>query len=129
MPSGNSNSAFMCEGVSKKAVISIGLMITVGLTGFVLPSCARSRPHRVYLHWHPPVPQQGVKVVSYNVYRSETSGEGYVRIKSGVHQTIYMDMHVKSDKTYFYVVTAVDEHGHESKHSNEIKATIPAADR
>jgi len=120
----------MCKGASKKTVIFIGVVITVVLAVFVfLPGCAGSRPHRVYLHWHPPVPEKAVRVVSYNVYRSETSGEHYVRIKSGVREPSYTDVHVNSGKSYFYVVTAVDERGHESKYSNEIKATIPGAGR
>src|SRR5215467_10077573 len=115
----DSNRTLMCKGASKKTVIFIGVVITVVLAVFVfLPGCAGSRPHRVYLHWHPPVSKKGATVVSYNVYRSETSGGHYVRIRSGVHKLDYTDMHVNSGKTYFYVVTAVDKQGQESKYSN-----------
>ena len=37
----------------------------------------------------------------------------------------YIDQSVQSGTPYYYVVTAVDSQGRESKYSNEIKATIP----
>src|SRR5260370_38262375 len=67
----------------------------------------------------------GVSVVGYNVYRSTTSGKQFVKIASRVPGPPYEDRMVVSGQTYFYVVTALDQAGHESRFSGEIRATIP----
>jgi len=64
-------------------------------------------------------------VVGYNVYRSTTSGKQFVKIASRVPGPPYEDRLVASGHTYFYVVTALDQAGHESRFSGEIRATIP----
>jgi len=64
-------------------------------------------------------------VVSYNIYRSTTPGGQYAKIASGVSRPPYDDRIVTSGRTYFYVVTAVDQSGHESRFSGEAKAAIP----
>jgi 6-phosphogluconolactonase len=65
--------------------------------------------------------------VSYNVYRSTTSG-AYTsanKIASGVSATSYPDSGLTSGTTYYYVVTAVDAGGNESPFSNEAFVTAP----
>jgi fibronectin type 3 domain-containing protein len=65
-------------------------------------------------------------VTGYNVYRSTTSGAGYLKITtSPLTSLTYVDDTVLSATTYFYVTTAVDESGIESSNSNEATATIP----
>lgn len=59
---------------------------------------------------------------SYKVYRSLTSGFGYVLIQSGVLVTNFTDIAVVIGTPYFYVVTAVGPGG-ESGFSNEDTAT------
>jgi fibronectin type 3 domain-containing protein len=59
------------------------------------------------------------------VYRSTVSGGSYVRLASKVPDVSYTDTIVNSGRTYFYVVTAVDESGQESRYSNETRAVIP----
>ena len=116
--------------MKRKATVAVtGLMLTLAFGFGPLRCFAKPRLHKVYLHWNCAVPNQSVKIVSYNVYRSTTSGEHYVRLASRVRKPKYTDTKVKSGTTYFYVVTAVDELGHESKYSNEVKARIPAAVR
>jgi predicted phage tail protein len=109
----------------------VGLVITLlactGLWLFQSSLKAKAKPHTVFLHWNPPVPKKGEKAMSYNVYRSLTSGGSYARIASGVRNPAYTDKQVASGTTYFYVVTAVDDVGRESKYSNEIKVHVPAA--
>ena len=62
--------------------------------------------------------------VSYNVYRSTTSGSGYSVISApgAVTTTAYTDNSAVGGTTYYYVVTAVNAGG-ESANSSEVPAT------
>jgi fibronectin type 3 domain-containing protein len=60
------------------------------------------------------------------VYRSTTSGGGYVKINGSLVPSMnYTDSAVQNGTTYFYVTTAVDGSGNESTFSNEASAAIP----
>jgi fibronectin type 3 domain-containing protein len=87
--------------------------------------CHKASPHSVTLTWEAPQVVPGVLVVGYNVYRSTTSGRQFVKIASRVPGPPYEDRLVGSDRTYFYVVTALDQAGRESRFSTEARATIP----
>ena len=57
----------------------------------------------------------------YNVYRSTTSGSGYVKLNNSLlGSSDYTDVNVINDTTYYYVVTAVDAAGLESVYSSEV---------
>ncbi|MCE5184518.1 MAG: hypothetical protein LLF76_00130 [Planctomycetaceae bacterium] len=62
----------------------------------------------------------------YNVYRSTTSGGGYVKL-NGVILTAsqYTDYTTVGMQTYYYVVRAVDTSWNESANSNERSVSIP----
>jgi fibronectin type 3 domain-containing protein len=78
--------------------------------------------HHVDLSWTPSTSS----VSGYNVYRSATSGSGYVKINSSLNaNTAYTDNSVQAGSTYFYVTTAVDSSGTESSFSNQVQAVIP----
>jgi fibronectin type 3 domain-containing protein len=65
-------------------------------------------------------------VSGYNVYRSSTSGSGYVRVNGGLVASVnFTDSPVQNATTYYYVTTAVDSGGNESSYSNEAQASIP----
>jgi fibronectin type 3 domain-containing protein len=65
-------------------------------------------------------------VTSYNVYRSTTSGSGFVKINPNpVPLFAYTDASVANGTTYYYVTTAVDSNGLESAFSNQVTAVIP----
>jgi fibronectin type 3 domain-containing protein len=65
-------------------------------------------------------------VAGYNVYRTTTSGTGYIKINaSPVGILSYTDSTVQNATTYYYVTTAVDTGGNESVNSNEVSAVIP----
>jgi len=85
----------------------------------------KAPPHSVTLRWEAPPAVPGVSVVGYNVYRSTTSGSQFVKIASRVPGPPYEDGLVVSGRTYFYVVTALDQSGRESRFSAEVRATIP----
>jgi fibronectin type 3 domain-containing protein len=102
------------------ATLSFGL---AGLAVFHL--AAKPKQHSVILTWKAPTPIAAVAVTGYNIYRSTTSGGPYVEIASGVPNLTYTDKIVVSGKTYFYVVTAVNQVKNESRYSEEIKAVIP----
>ena len=102
------------------------LLLTVcALLCIGLACCHKAPPHSVTLTWEAPPAAPGVSVVGYNVYRSATSGKQFVKIASRVPGPPYEDRLVVSGRTYFYVVTALDQVGHESRFSGEIRATIP----
>ena len=63
----------------------------------------------------------------YNVYRSETSGSGYLLIGTApgtIGDSWYQDSTGSSGVTYYWVVAAVDTSGNESPYSNESSATV-----
>lgn len=66
--------------------------------------------------------------VSYNVYRSTTSGSSYSKVNtSPVNALLFDDTGAVPGQKYFYAVTAVDSTGNESALSNEVNATLPLA--
>jgi len=103
----------------RKVLLGAVVFVVAGLL------CCHKGPHSVTLTWNAPRPSPGVTVVGYNIYRSTTPGERYVRLASRVAGSPYEDRLVVSGRTYFYVVTAVDQAGRESPHSVEARATIP----
>jgi fibronectin type 3 domain-containing protein len=60
---------------------------------------------------------------SYTLYRSASSGAGYVAIASGLVASSYVDSDVVNGTANYYVVTASDTAGNESGTSNESTAT------
>ena len=95
-----------------------GSPLTENLTG-----TGTSAPqHQVSLNWV----ASTSTVSGYNVYRSSTSGSGYVKLNSSLNvSTAYTDNSVVAGATYFYVTTAVDSSGNESSYSNQVQAAIP----
>jgi len=95
-----------------------GSPATIALSG----TGAQPSSHTVALSW-----QASTSVVSgYNVYRSTTSGSGYVKINSSLLGGLaYTDSNLQSTTTYYYVTTAVDSSGNESTYSNQASAVIP----
>ena len=95
-----------------------GSPLTENLTG----SGVAAPQHRVDLAWT----ASASSVTGYNVYRSSTSGSGYVKLNSSLNAgTSFSDSSVTAGATYFYVTTAVDSTGTESSYSNQVQATIP----
>jgi hypothetical protein len=117
-PSFSPTSAGSANGTVAVTSNAAGSPTTITLTGTgVQPSS-----HTVALSWN----ASTSNVTGYNVYRSTTSGTGYLRITtSPLTSLTYVDDTVLSATTYFYVATAVDENGIESSNSNEAQAIIP----
>ena len=102
-------------------LLALGALLYLGLAG-----CHKAQqPHWVTLTWEAPRAAPGVSVVGYKVYRSTTSGGPYVKLATRVPGPPYDDHLVNSDRTYFYVVTALDQSGRESRFSGEVQAKIP----
>ena len=60
----------------------------------------------------------------YNVYRSTSSGGSYSKINSSLlGSSSYTNSGLTNGTTYYYVVTAVDDAGHESVFSSQASAT------
>lgn len=60
---------------------------------------------------------------SYNLYRSPVSGGGWVKVGSGLTGSSFTDnTGLINARTYYYVVTASDAAGNESRYSNEVNA-------
>jgi len=107
----------------------LGLIWSVGM-GAPLNLTATGGESVVWLNWddnHEP------ELAGYNVYRSTTSGSGYVKVNSSlVTDSNYTDSGLTDGIVYYYVVTAVDTNNNESRYSSEASAsprdlTPPAA--
>ena len=62
----------------------------------------------------------------YNVYRSTTSGSGYIKQNIAVVvDSNYIDNTAAGNETYYYVVTAVDTSWNQSGNSNEVSIDHP----
>ena len=85
----------------------------------------RLEPHGVTLTWQAPPPKPGVNVAGYNIYRRTADGGPFVKIAARVLTSPYEDRLVSRGRTYYYVVTTVDQNDRESRFSSEAKAEIP----
>ena len=81
--------------------------------------------HPVSLSWSPSSSQN---LAGYNVYRSATSGSGYVKLNSSpLTGTAYVDASSQPGQTYYYELTSVDVSGNESAPSSPpAMAPIPS---
>jgi fibronectin type 3 domain-containing protein len=83
---------------------------------------AQQVQHNVQLSWT----DSGSGLSGFNVYRSTSSGSGYILLNGALVSTdAFTDSTAQSGTTYFYVTTAVDSTGTESSYSNEAQAIIP----
>ncbi len=91
---------------------------TISLSGMAVPIV----PRVATLSWNP----SSSVVWGYNVYTSTVSGGPYTKLTPApTLATSYSDASVRSGRTYYYVVTAVNSSSVESIHSNEASAVIP----
>lgn len=106
------------NGVITVASNATGSPATISLAGNGMANV----PHSVSLSWS----ESTSGVSGYNVYRTTTSGSGYVRVNGAVVAAKdYVDSTVQGGTTYYYVTTAVDASGKESAYSNEAQAVVP----
>lgn len=63
------------------------------------------------------------EALAYNIYRSTTTGKDYLLL-GAVPETQFVDTRVEDGKTYFYVLTALDQSFQETEYSEERKITI-----
>jgi predicted phage tail protein len=84
----------------------------------------------VTLSWDSPSDNGGSALTGYNIYRSSTSGTGYISLINVSSTTFeYNDTTVTNGETYYYVIRAVNEIG-ESQNSDEVigtPASVPSA--
>ncbi len=86
-------------------------------------SGTKGTQHSVSLSWG----ASTSSVVGYNVYRSGTASGPYTKLTTTPDvSTNYIDSSVQSGQTYYYVNTAVDSRGAESKYSIQVRALIPS---
>jgi len=83
---------------------------------------AQARAHTVTLSWR----ANGRAIVGYNIYRGAAPKGPYAKINTSPHPApTYTDASVQAGQTYFYMTTAVDKKGRESKFSNRVQVTLP----
>lgn len=86
----------------------------------------------IMLEWaSPDSTLEPIDVFRYNIYRSETSPVDITKAKNLIHITaapthLFLDNSIKSNHTYYYVVTALDRVNNQSPPSNEVKVFLPA---
>jgi hypothetical protein len=121
------------QAIRKRAPVILGALLLGGLAlsaarwghlnALSQGSGASPRPHSVDLKWNAS-PSRDVR---YNVYRSEKAGGPYSKLTPDpVLGTTYTDRTVQSGHSYFYRVTAVNNQGHESAFSTQIKVVVPS---
>jgi fibronectin type 3 domain-containing protein len=106
-------------------VAGVAVMLAIFAAMLVHSGEKSPKPHTVTLTWQAAAALPGKTVARYNVYRGTTPGGPYSKLASGVRDTKYQDGLVNARTTYYYVVTSVDEAGHESQYSAEIQARVP----
>jgi len=111
--------ATMKVPVLEKRLIVLLLFITVLLAG-LLVTRRQSEPHHVLLTWHQPAPTLGIRIVGYNIYRHASEGSQFVRIATHIPGPPYKDRMISPGRTYFYVVTSIDQFGRESRYSSQV---------
>jgi len=106
-------------------VAGLAAVLSILAVIFVHSGDKSPKAHKITLTWQAAASSAGKPVPSYNVYRGTTPGGPYSKLASGIKDTKYQDTSVNSGTTYYYVVTSVDEAGHESQYSAEIQAKVP----
>ena len=117
----NINGAGVCSVVTVQRIVNAALGAACVVDGSSPPPPPPS--HSVTLNWVASTTPN----VSYNVYRSTTSGGPYsTKLNaSPIAGLSYVDNAVQAGQTYYYVVTAVDGSGNESVPSVQAIATVP----
>ena len=83
---------------------------------------AQSGQHAVTLAWR----ATSSAVAGYNIYRGVAPKGPYAKMNTAPHPApTYTDASVQPGRTYFYMTTAVDKKGRESKFSNQVQVTLP----
>jgi fibronectin type 3 domain-containing protein len=78
--------------------------------------------HSVTLSWKSGKPN----TIGYNIYRGIKSKGPYSKINTSPHpKATFTDSSVQGGETYFYVTTALNKNGKESRYSNQVQVTIP----
>ena len=96
---------------------------TLAVESLIGSGTASSSSHAVSLRWSPSTSD----VVGYNIYRGSVPGGPYTKINPVLTpSTSYVDSSVQGGKTYYYVSTAIEPGGTESKYSNQMQAVIPS---
>jgi fibronectin type 3 domain-containing protein len=82
----------------------------------------QAEAHSVTLSWR----ASKSNTIGYNIYRGVSSTGPYSKINSSPHpKATFTDASVQRGQTYFYVTTALNKNGEESRRSNQIQVTIP----
>ena len=108
--------------VRKRSKPTILPMLALAIILTIVGGC-RSK-HSVTLNWQKAEAPQGT-MIGYHIYRTTKQGGPYSPIASRVQSTSYKDESISSGETYYYVVTSVDDAGHESQYSQEISTRVP----
>jgi Abnormal spindle-like microcephaly-assoc'd, ASPM-SPD-2-Hydin len=99
--------------------------VSVSLAGNAVTTMPASSgsSHTVKLTWD----ASPGNISGYYVYRGEISGGPYTRVDASLVSSLeYADTGVQSGQEYFYVVTSVNNGGHESAYSTQVSVTIPS---
>jgi len=102
---------------------NVHLVIGIVLATFLSYASLLGQALSVQLEWNP---NSEPDLSGYNIYRSNQSGFGYVRLNATlIPGTTYTDTTIDAGQTYYYVCTAVNASDLESGFSNEVPYTVP----
>ena len=104
-------------------VLTILVAVSIGTKYYKAPRTVGATKHSVVLTWKP---SASPTLAGYNVYRSTERGGYFTRLTSQpVKVLTYADSSALSGQTYYYAVTAVDDHGNESDFSKWVRMAVP----
>jgi glycosidase len=123
--SGGANSVTVANGAVNGLIGPLSAVLFLSGNVDLMPTPAPANLHvtdegntSVNLAWNPVSGSAG-----YNMYRSLLSGGGWVKVNtSPISGTTFTDTGLQNAKTYYYVVTSLDNAGNESGYSNEVSA-------
>jgi Fibronectin type III domain len=109
-------------GIISGLALTILAAVSIGTKYYKAPRAVGTTKHSVVLTWKP---SSSPTVTGYNVYRSTEKG-GYPNrlTPKPIKALTYPDPSVTSGQTYYYAVTAVDDHGNESDFSKWIQMVV-----
>lgn len=105
------------KGTSSSALYTDHVRLAVILQPTAAPTAVATDDGAVGLSWQP--------TGGYHVYRSTTSGSGYIRITRALATGSYLDAAVERGRTYYYKLRPVDGSGQELAASAAVSVAVP----
>jgi hypothetical protein len=97
------------------------------IAGATPTNITEAKHHKVMLSWTPSeISATGGEIMGYYIYRCAGSSTKFFKLNHDpVNAPEYVDENVRSGRIYYYVATAVNRAGKQSRPSNLVRVVIP----